>query len=251
MKAVAFCKTCFSESGYPQGKLFLADYYDDGVVNIECPKGHKTAMLMQKQKFEMLLESGATALVNGFTLEACASFAAALERYYEFINNVICLKRGMQKETFRDMMKHMANQSERQLGAFMLLHALEFGVAYNQPQDKISKSLNYVAFRNAVIHKGKIPTMEEATKFATTVYTEVNILHTRIYSECKHHVMSIATEGVIEKKKLVPDGLKVSTANSIGIFSVTQDNNPLTFEEAFSKFKFAYGKIQYSIGLSL
>src|SRR5271165_787884 len=39
---------------------------------------------MQSQKFEMLLDSGAAALLEGFTLEACASFAAALERFYEF-----------------------------------------------------------------------------------------------------------------------------------------------------------------------
>ena len=55
----------------------MADYFDDGVATIECSAGHKTALILQSQKFEMLLDSGATALLEGFTLEACASFAAA------------------------------------------------------------------------------------------------------------------------------------------------------------------------------
>jgi len=70
--------------GRPSFEAFIADYFDDGIALIECSAGHKTALVMQSQKFEMLLDSGAAALLEGFTLEACASFAAALERFYEF-----------------------------------------------------------------------------------------------------------------------------------------------------------------------
>jgi hypothetical protein len=62
----------------------MADYFANGVVRIKCSAGRKTALIMQSQKFEMLLDSGSPALLEGFTLEACASFSAAPERFYEF-----------------------------------------------------------------------------------------------------------------------------------------------------------------------
>jgi hypothetical protein len=73
------------------------DYYDDGVVHLECTRGHKTIQLIQSAKFEILMESGAAALLNGFTLEACASFSAALERFYEFALRVMCTARNSGK----------------------------------------------------------------------------------------------------------------------------------------------------------
>jgi hypothetical protein len=131
----------------------------------KCSAGHKIAFLVQNTKFEMLLESGATALLEGFTLEACSGFYSALERFYEFALRVICHARGMcdengnLSEVFAKTFAGMSRQSERQLGAFMLLHAMEFDEPYVPPS-------NLVAFRNNVIHKGEIPTLAEAQSSA-------------------------------------------------------------------------------------
>lgn len=71
MRMLAPCMQCQIELGHPSFEPIMVDYYDDGLALVECSAGHKTALLVQSTKFEMLLESGATALLEGFTLEAC------------------------------------------------------------------------------------------------------------------------------------------------------------------------------------
>ena len=140
---------CFAELGRPSFEPLVGDYFEDAVAYLHCSAGHRTAVVIPSPKFEILLESGATALIEGFTLEACASFSAALERFYEFALRVVSLARGVSPELYAKMFAEMARQSERQLGAFMLLFAIEFGEPYRLDQ-KITE------FRNSVIHKGSI-----------------------------------------------------------------------------------------------
>jgi hypothetical protein len=121
---------CQKELGHPSFEPFFVPYYDDRVASIECSRGHKSSLLIQSQTFEVLLESGANALAAGFTLEAAASFSAALERFYEFFLKVFCIHRNMSHDVYDQMFKQIAKQSERQLGAFLTLYALEFGEIY-------------------------------------------------------------------------------------------------------------------------
>jgi hypothetical protein len=164
MRMLASCMQCQIELGHPSFEPIMVDYYYDGLALVECSAGHKTALLVQSSKFEMLLESGATALLEGFTLEACAGFSSALERFYEFALRVICHSRGMcdengnPSEAFAKTFAGMSRQSERQLGASMLLHAMEFGEPYVPPA-------KLVEFRNNVIHRGEIPTLTDAQKW--------------------------------------------------------------------------------------
>jgi hypothetical protein len=113
MKTFATCMQCQIELGRPSFEAFIADYFDEGIAFIECSAGHKTALVMQAQKFEMLLDSGAAALLEGFTLEACASIAAALERFYEFSLRVACVGRKMPDELYitRCFQKWLGNRS--------------------------------------------------------------------------------------------------------------------------------------------
>jgi hypothetical protein len=103
---------CQIELGRPSFEAFIADYFDDGIAYIECSMGHKTVMMIQSQKFEMLLDFGATALLEGFTLEACASFSTALERFYEFGLRVAFVSRSMSDALFDGMFSEMVRQSE-------------------------------------------------------------------------------------------------------------------------------------------
>ena len=75
------------------------------------------------------MESGATALLQGFTLEVSASVSAALERFYEFALKVMCEK-TIARQTFTKNVPEMSRYPERQLDAFMLLYALSFGEVY-------------------------------------------------------------------------------------------------------------------------
>jgi len=147
MQIFTVCMECLRELGHPSFEPYVGQYFDDRIAYVECSRGHKSAVLVQSQKFEVSLESGANALIAGFTLEAASSFSAALERFYEFCIEVIAIRRKMPREVYDQMFKTMARQSERQMGAFLALYAVELGAAY-VPDPKITE------FRNAVIHKG-------------------------------------------------------------------------------------------------
>jgi hypothetical protein len=113
VKTFASCMQCLVDNGRPS-YVVLSDYFDDGIALMECSAGHKTALVMQSQKFQMLLDSGASALLERFTLEACASFAAALERFYEFSLRVAFAGRQQSGDLYEKMFSEMARQSERQ-----------------------------------------------------------------------------------------------------------------------------------------
>jgi len=83
---------CQKELGHPSFEPIIADYYEEALAFIECSRGHKSAILLQSQKFEVLLESAANALIEGYTLEAASSLSSAYERFFEFAINVFCKK---------------------------------------------------------------------------------------------------------------------------------------------------------------
>ena len=227
MKTFATCMQCQIELGRPSFELFIADYFDEGIAIIECSAGHKTALVMQAQKFEMLLDSGAAALLEGFTLEACASFAAALERFYEFSLRVACVGRKMPDELYNKMFSEMARQSERQLGAFMLLHALEFGSAYKQ-KDSIA------TFRNAVIHKGIIPTVDEAHKFCTEVYETIYTLFGAVCAKYADAIQGVVREELAKRHNKVAKDMRVSTSAGGNLFSIANEQKASSFSEALA-----------------
>ncbi len=216
--------------GHPSFEPIIADYYDDGIVYATCSAGHKTAQLVQSSKFEVLLESGAIALLEGFTFEAVANFSAALERFYEFALRVGCVARGLSPEPYASMFKEMAKQSERQLGAFMLLYAIEFGEAY-KPDTKMSE------FRNSVIHKGTIPTVEAATRYAAYVYETIFPLYRKLRDKHPDHVMAVVMQALMEKRAAVPEGMHVSTNTTTFFFKGAQADAPSGFAKALEDFK--------------
>lgn len=230
MKTFAMCMQCQIDLWRPSYEAFMADYFDDGIARIECSAGHKTALMMQSQKFEMLLDSGATALLEGFTLEACASFAAALERLYEFGLRVAFAGRNMPDDLFDGMFSEMARQSERQLGAFLLLHALEFGSAY-KPKPSIA------TFRNAVIHKGVIPTVEDAREFCSDVYEAIYSLVGTIRTKYGDGIRSVVMKELGKRRAKLPSDMRVSTSAGFNLFSIAREANASSFFDALASFK--------------
>lgn len=230
MKTFATCMQCQIDLGRPSFEAFNVDYFDDGIALIECSAGHKTALMVQSQKFEMLLDSGATALLEGFTLEACASFAAALERFYEFALRVAFVSRNMSGGLFDRMFSEMARQSERQLGAFLLLHALEFGTAY-KPKSSIA------SFRNSVIHKGVIPTLEEARQFGSEVYGEIYDLYGKLRAKYGDFIQHVVAEELGRRRVKLPKDIRVSTTSGDNVFSIARQEHALSFSEALTSFR--------------
>lgn len=186
-------------------------------------------MLLQSQKFEVLLESGVNALAAGFTLEAVASFSAALERFYEFCLEVISVRKKMSRTVYEQMFKEMARQSERQLGAFLALHAVELGTAYS-PNTKI------VDFRNSVIHKGRIPKPDEAKDFCEKVYAEIVLLFENLTQNCAAAISEVVAHDLDTRAGLVPNGTPRTTTTGTMFFSIARKENKATFTEAFDEY---------------
>lgn len=111
----------------------------------------------------VLFEIGANAIIDGYYRESVSSFAASLERFYEFYANVIFIKFNISKSVYEKTSDLMSRYSERQLGAFVALYALENKTA------PILLNTKNVEFRNRVIHRGTIPTKEEAINYGSVV----------------------------------------------------------------------------------
>jgi hypothetical protein len=139
------------------------EFRDDGCYRFECKNSHKTKLILQNQKFEMLFDIGAHAILDGYYREAVSSFTSSLERFYEFALRTLLEKSSGSDKLFQEVWKNISAQSERQLGAYTILWASNF----NQSPRILSSS--DVKFRNAVIHKGMIPTKEEAINYGDSV----------------------------------------------------------------------------------
>jgi hypothetical protein len=198
MKILSYCTQCLLEEDFLGYRTQYVPYYDDMIVHFECSRGHKNFSVIDGQKFEVLLESGAAALHSGFTLEAAATFSTALERFFEFCTKAMLVHKGMDMALFDEMFKEMARQSERQFGAFMALHALVMGIPFVPNKD-------IAPFRNSVIHKGKIPTPEDAQTFCCNVHSEIFRTANLLRQNCQEAINTVMAEDLRIRKAKLPD----------------------------------------------
>ncbi|MDT8311521.1 MAG: hypothetical protein RQ732_08765 [Methylophaga sp.] len=182
MKLPINCMQCFHENGHPSFEFQTTEVRDDGLYCSTCEKGHKTLTVIQEQKFEVLFAVGTLAIKDGYPREAISSIAASLERFYEFFIKVICLKNNIEISIFDEAWKDVSSQSERQYGAYLFTHLIDKNVNSPTidnakpliPNLSKNKTLNWREFRNSVVHKGYIPTTEEAIAYADIVFNHIN-----------------------------------------------------------------------------
>ena len=163
MKLPLSCHECSKNNMSRRGSIAWVEFRDDSRYEFTCPQGHETTTILQEQKFEVLFEIGAYAIKDGYYREAVSSFSSSLERFYEFVIRVLLLKQEIDLSKINKSWKLVANQSERQLGAFIYLYLREFG---DLP---VLLDQNKIAFRNSVIHKGVIPNREQALTFGQAI----------------------------------------------------------------------------------
>ncbi len=173
MKLPIFCSECMRS--LPEGKTVagpvppvkIASFRNDGRYDVTCPQGHRTVVVLQNQGFELLFEIGACAIKDGYYREAVSSFAASLERFYEFFIRAALLNEAEDENARAKVIdkawKPMSNRSEQQLGAFIILYLRECG----EPPPLLDSER--VSFRNAVVHKGRIPSRQEAVDYGQAV----------------------------------------------------------------------------------
>ncbi|MEK6815200.1 MAG: hypothetical protein AABY65_10730 [Nitrospirota bacterium] len=162
MKIRFMCMDCLIATGAPESVATL-ELRSDGRYEYACLKGHRSVAVVQEQPFEFLFELGAHAVLDGYYREAVSGFTASLERFYEFYCLAICLKRDIARNDFVSTWTTLSSNSERELGAFVLSYLLENGTPPKLLGEK------WRAFRNGVIHKGKIPSRQEAVRYGQAV----------------------------------------------------------------------------------
>lgn len=151
----------------------LCSVRDDGIYEFECPEGHRSITVLRTPKHEVLFTIASNALLDGYLRESIASFAASLERFYEFVIRVICRSKSISQQDVEKCWKSVSKQSERQLGAFTMLWFVEMGA----PPDLLLSKM--VELRNQVIHQGKVPTYQECIHFGQAVINVISPI------ECK------------------------------------------------------------------
>ena len=162
------CGDCITEAvlagrGFVDELLVpFGEVQDSPIYHVECAVGHKTKCLVENEKFELLFELGFNGLIDGYFREAVSSFAASLERFYEFAIRA-ALERDVDVAAFNLAWKAVSNQSERQLGAYIFVY---FDLVKTRAPLLPDKE---VTFRNSVIHKGYIPSREETLRFGEAV----------------------------------------------------------------------------------
>ncbi len=165
---------------------------DDGRYEFTCEKGHTTVTVLQEQKFEVLFDLGAYAILDGYYREAVASFTSSLERFYEFFIKAALFQDGLEESAITESWKMVSSQSERQLGAFVFLYLKYFSESPPLLRQK------QIKFRNEVVHKGKIPSREEAIGYGQEVLDTIRPILRRVKADLPtgiertvlHHLMS-------------------------------------------------------------
>jgi hypothetical protein len=135
-----------------------------GIYEVKCSNGHKSKTIIDNIDFEILFEYGINAIADGYYREAVSSITSSMERYFEFFIKVTLRASKIEFTTIDKVWKNISSQSERQLGAYIMLYTQTFG-----EEPLLLSSNKEVPFRNSVIHKGYIPTRSEATDFGNSV----------------------------------------------------------------------------------
>lgn len=184
MKLKIPCIKCFQLDGIREPVFSSIEFGESNIHEATCDRGHITTIALTQHKHEILFEIGAMALLDGYPREAIVTIAAALERFYEVYIRVICEGAKISIDQVTATWKHIDNASERQFGAYLftsLISSKECPPVIDNvkpPLADVSKgnTKTWKEFRNAVVHKGFIPTESLAIEYCEIVYAHINEL---------------------------------------------------------------------------
>lgn len=195
------------------------DYAEHDLYRYECVVcGRRNAHALRQEKFEVLFDFGALAFMNGYYREAVTDFATALERFFEFFVRTVFRERGLPDDAVESTWKLMSRQSERQLGAFAALYLN----TTSQSPDFLRPERLQASFRNGVVHKGRMPSQEEAAAYAETVHALIRRLLSELWSIAVGSVGQIREETILRPlgRQAESQGYKFSVYAYDGMFGV-------------------------------
>jgi hypothetical protein len=185
------CPKCAQAAG-GFAVFHVATIREDGLYTGRCPKGHDLLVATQTLRHEMLFEIAMNAIVDGYRREAISSFAASVERFYEFSLRVLSKNRKVPEQIFDAAWKTVSSQSERQLGAFVFLYVVTFG------QHPRILNNRMVQLRNDVIHRGVLPDKDQVLEFGAAAYELIQMGVQKLRAECIDDVNVVLKEHVAE-----------------------------------------------------
>ncbi len=188
------CPQCAQAAG-GFAVFHLEEIREDGLYTGKCPQGHDLLVATQTLRYEMLFEIALNAIVDGYRREAISSFAAAIERFFEFAIGILAQNRGVSAPVFAAAWKAVAVQSERQLGAFTFLYTVSFGEVPRLLNDRLVK------LRNDVIHRGKLPDQKQVLEFGAAAYEVIQSGVQKLRAVCIDDVNAALGEHVGEIAK--------------------------------------------------
>jgi hypothetical protein len=230
------CSIEASQRGEEPPVLADVELNDDGLYEGTCPNGHNVASAYQNLKYEVLFESGAVALLWGFNREAFSSFATALERFYEFATEVYLTALNVPPEKFEAAWSAVAAASERQLGAFLFLYLARYKNEFPFPPDWKKMSTR----RNEVIHRGHIPTADEARAFARDVFEIIETVTVQLLNESEAPLFQVHARFVGENyaKARARGHTQIQTAGMNMMVSPTEKRaSPRDFETVLASLR--------------
>lgn len=219
MKLYVPCRACIDAPVRPVSVINPVVANEDGVYQLLCREGHTSTAFVNAHKYEVLFDAGANAFLDGYHREAITSFAASLERYYEYYVRVMMRKRGIPDAEFKKLWKPVARQSERQLGLYMGVYCLVTGKA------PVTLSEEMVSLRNDATHKGRLPKREEVESFAQAVMDIIKTLNAELDAGAAAARKDVDLALQAERRKKAPQGPDV-TFIPFSILKVTRVDGP-------------------------
>jgi hypothetical protein len=159
-------------------ELYGLPFSEGGLYRWECLDEHTVALGLDADRFEVLFEIAVQAAADGYARESVATATTALERFYEFYVRLIWEAQALASDVRATVWKAVSGSSERQLGLFAATYAMETG----RVPPLLDRRL--VELRNRVVHRGQIPTIDEAIAFAQAV---ANLVHPALHELIAKH----------------------------------------------------------------
>lgn len=209
MRLLVMCQHCLLSGR--QTTLGLAEYTDSGFFELTCPEGHKSKLRLQQPKYEVLFQLGCEAILDGYYREAVSSFAASLERFHEHALRTLLREPTGSDDLFGRAWKHVKNQSERQVGAFIFLWTSMF----RDVPPVLSSDRS--GFRNEVIHKGRIPKREEAVDFGQCVLEILTSMAKTLVSRFEAALLQVTFDHLREMSGVQEEDGPITTVSRVFI----------------------------------
>jgi hypothetical protein len=178
----------------------------------------------------MLYQIASNAILDGYYREAVTSFAASLERFYEFSVRVLLRARGLEHAEIQEAWTAITDRSERQLGAFVAMWTAQFKTP---PEVLSGKKQN---FRNDVVHKGVIPTREKSLGFGQAVLDLIRAQRSILKSAHQREISEIVGRRNGDLMRSAGQGVQVSLTVTPSAVSISDASPPIeTLAEIIEK----------------